>query len=347
MSGAYVVPVDEAATASTNAPRELEDPKVTGDVRNQVIGTKRYNPEKWLQSLSAVDGRPMPVIPVAVTMIGSAVILAVWVFVGKAKKGEVLVDSSMHTFIGLAAFFLLSFRANASYDRWYEGRKQWGMVINRTRDLARQFTQIVPDDAVEGGVWRRALGHIVAFAVTMKRHLRDERGLMELRDVLSQNDVDAILASAHMPLHVIDVLGSYVEQARRAGKISDIQSQILHDNLTGFEDYLGASERIKKTPMPFGFVVHLRSALVLWTTTLPLVLWSSLGWAGLLATLVVSYLILAAEQMSTEIENPFGHDAGDLPLGAICDTIKGNIKEILARAEKGHASLLAKEPCWK
>ena len=157
----------------------------------------------------------MPLIPVAVTMIGSAVILFVWVFIGDAKKGEVLADSSMHTLIGLAAFFLLSFRANASYDRWYEGRKQWGMVINRTRDLARQFTQIVPNDAVEGGVWRRALGHIVAFAVTMKRHLRDERGLMELRDVLSQNDVDAILASAHMPLHAIDVLGSYIEQARR------------------------------------------------------------------------------------------------------------------------------------
>ena len=136
MSGAYVLPVEGAETTSTNAPRELDDPKVTGDVRNQVIGTKRYNPEKWLQSLSAVEGRPMPVIPVAVTMLGSAVILAVWVFVGKAKKGEVLVDSSMHTFIGLAAFFLLSFRANASYDRWYEGRKQWGMVINRTRDRA-------------------------------------------------------------------------------------------------------------------------------------------------------------------------------------------------------------------
>ena len=92
--------------------------------------------------------------------------------------------------------------------------------------------------------------------------------------------------------------------------------------------------------------MHLRTSLVLWTVTLPLVLWENLGYMGLLATGLVGYLILASEQMSTEIENPFGHDAGDLPLGAICDTIKGNVKEVLERAEGGHKKLISMEPAW-
>jgi len=224
-----------------------------GDIRNQIIGTSKYNPESsWRQTLCAFTGRPFPALPLLGTVAAAAVVLVLWVKVSNAADNEVLVNSSMHTFIGLAAFFLLSFRANASYDRWYEGRKQWGMVINRTRDISRQITTYISDDGIEGiegGVWRRALGHVAAFPVAMKRHLRDEKGMMEARDILSEADVQAILAAKHMPLYILDVLSAYVETAMKAGDISDIQAMAIDANLTGFEDYLGAAERIKKTPM--------------------------------------------------------------------------------------------------
>ena len=34
---------------------------------------------------------------------------------------------------------------------------------------------------------------------------------------------------------------------------------------------------------------------------------------------------------AVEIENPFGHDFNDLPLGMICETIAKNVREILDR----------------
>ena len=230
---------------TTTAPHPIGPPSSTGDHRNQVV----YKPDEWLQSLIAIKGRALPLAVIGAVAASSAVLLAIVVFGTGAgyenceddDDGEcrtVIMSSAAHTFVGIAAFFLLGFRANASNDRFYEGRKQWGMVINRTRDLSRQIVTYLPDadSGVKGGsTHRRACGFVVAFAVTMKRHLRDERGeLGELRDVLSQEDCDAIAEAKHMPLYVLDVLSSYIERARSTGAISDIVAQTLDNNVTGY-----------------------------------------------------------------------------------------------------------------
>ena len=34
------------------------------------------------------------------------------------------------------------FRTNQSYDRWWEARKIWGTILNRTRDITAQVRQL-------------------------------------------------------------------------------------------------------------------------------------------------------------------------------------------------------------
>jgi putative membrane protein len=123
-----------------------------------------------------------------------------------------------------------------------------------------------------GGSGRGILGFIIAFAVTKKRHLRDEKGLQELESVLSIQDVRNIQEAEHMPLYCIDILTSYIQEAYAAGKISDPVRLILDLNITAFQDTLGGCERIKKAPIPVAFVVHMRALMVLGLITLPMTL---------------------------------------------------------------------------
>ena len=237
-------------------------------------------------------------------------------------------DDKAHTHSGFALFLLLAFRANSSYDRFWAGRKLWGQTINRTRDLARQIVHYVRDEPPRH---RRILGFIIAFAVTKKRHLRDERGLQELDTVLSIQDVRNIQEAEHMPLYCIDVLTNYIQEAYAAGKISDPVRCMMDLNIKTFQDTLGGCEGIKETPIPVAFVVHMRALMVLWLITLPMTLAHLMGWTTIVVSFVVTFAILGIDAMAVEIENPFGHDYNDLPLGMICETIAQNVREILDR----------------
>ena len=180
---------------------------------------------------------------------------------------------------------------------------------------------------------RRILGFIVAYAVVLKRHLRDEKGLQELESVLSIQDLRNIQEAEHMPIYCIDVLTNYIQKACAAGKISDHVLYMMDANLTQFLEALGGCERIKKTPVPVAFVVHMRAFMIMWLCTLPLTLAASMGWTTIPVCFIVAFAILGIDGMSVEIENPFGHDLNDLPLGLLCETIGRNVREILDRSQ--------------
>ena len=42
----------------------------------------------------------------------------------------------MHTTVGFVLSLLLAYRTNTAYDRWWEGRKLWGGLVNNSRNLA-------------------------------------------------------------------------------------------------------------------------------------------------------------------------------------------------------------------
>ena len=50
----------------------------------------------------------------------------------------------MHSILGFVLSLLVVFRTNTAYDRWWEGRKQWGMLVNNTRNLAIKINSLLP-----------------------------------------------------------------------------------------------------------------------------------------------------------------------------------------------------------
>jgi putative membrane protein len=289
----------------------------------------------WKETLVAWSGRPLPpLIMSLVYLLFVAVVTVVSEVVMPRVGGSLAVDGVTTSSVGGCLFFLLVFRSNASYDRWWEGRKKWGMVINRTRDLARQSICYMGRSSVHVDPMVR---HIIAFAVTMKRHLRGERELTELstKEVLSHDQIVEIQSAKHMPLLVLERLSSTICAAKRAGELSDIEAMALDANLTQYEDDLGACERILKTKMPFAYIIHLRFFLVIWLLTLPFALVDKVGWGTIPVSMAIHFALVGLEMIGVEIENPFGHDYNDLPLDSITDdTITANLLELLQRHEK-------------
>jgi len=316
---------------------------------------KKTASEAWLPTLLAGEGRANP----GLIMVGmSCWAVAVTCFEklylteerfgsadcddGTCKKYSIKAPYTSVAVVGGALFFLMVFRTNASYDHWWEGRKKWGMIINRTRDFVRQSCAFVSDPQLNDSMTRWT----VAFAITTKRHLRFERGLTELEGMFPAAELAKISGAKHMPLYCLERLSTLTRIARldpREHLVTDIIHSTMDANLTQFEDELGACERILKTPFPFAYVVHLRTFMCLWLMALPFALVGTTNWLTIPVTLIVAYALLGIETIAVEIENPFGHDFNDLPIDSICQTIEGNLFELLQRriAERAQAAAAA------
>ena len=257
---------------------------------------------------------------VAACVIWSGLVVLAWHYGFKVG-----IPSTLHALVGTALGLLLVFRTNASYDRFWEGRKLWGGIVNETRNLIRGAKAHFGGDPA-------LLAHLTrwtaAFPFAAMNGLRGTKGLGAAAKYLPADRVEEVAASPHPALAIAQEMTGCLVEARQRGHISNHILVALDQNIQLLVDYLGGCERIRKTPLPFAYVVHLRRALVAYCFTLPFALVESFGWATLIDVLLVSYVFFGIEEIGVEIEGPFGFDDNDLPLEQICDTIQRNLSQI-------------------
>ncbi len=225
---------------------------------------------------------------------------------------------------------LLVFRTNTAYERFWEGRKVWGTIVNNVRNLSRQIWVSVEEISPEDKEHKiTALHLLVAFAVATKLHLRSESVNNELKELMHGDKFLQLKIMNNPPIEVAFWIGDYLQFQYRRNSINSYQLTALHELLDGMVDCLGACERILKTPIPLAYSIHLKQLLLLYCILLPFQLVESLQWwTGAMVSLV-SFTLFGIEAIGLEIENPFGYDANDLPLDAICSTMKRNIDDLI------------------
>ncbi|MEZ4293494.1 MAG: bestrophin family ion channel [Polyangiaceae bacterium] len=296
-----------------------------------------YDAHRWWDHLLDVKGSMVrEIIPgVMIVVVWSAGVVALDKYV--ARVG---IPSTVHSLVGLALGLLLVFRTNASYDRFWEGRKQWGGMVNETRNLARASSVLLraaPD------LHRPIVRWTAVWAYSAMCSLRGRRGLGPAADGLPVSEREEVLAADHVPLAVAVRITRLLNEAKERGVVSDYQQMTLDHNVQLLIDYLGACERIRRTPLPFAYVVHLRRALVLYCFSLPFALIETFGWATIGLVFVLAYTFFGIEEIGVEIEDPFGEDDNDLPLERICSTIEKNVLA-LSGEEAPAAKSAAPEP---
>jgi putative membrane protein len=166
--------------------------------------------------------------------------------------------------------------------------------------------------------------------------LRGQSNLGPSAEDLPANELAAAQTAQHPALYVAHRMSSCLQHARVRGLITDIIQMSLDQNVQLLVDYVGGCERIRKTPLPFAYAVHLRRALVIYCLTLPFALVESFGWFTIFDVLFVTYTFFGIEEIGVEIEGPFGDDANDLPMQDLCETIQNNIYALagLSRTER-------------
>lgn len=246
---------------------------------------------------------------------------------------NLMLNPSIFSLLGIVLSILLVFRTNSAYDRWWEGRKQWGALVNNCRNLAimvhSTFEKKNLADRHQMGVY------ISNFCIAFKEHLRDGTKVEELI-FLSEEDKKVYAEKSHIPNHISYQMHQLVQDAYKRGEITGEDHLNFKPHLMSMLDILGACERIKKTPIPFSYAVYIKIFIIAYAIVMPFALESTFHLLSIPLTMFVFFAFIGIELMAEEIEGPFGLDCNDLPTGTIAHTIKENVFEIL-EAKKGHA----------
>jgi putative membrane protein len=220
---------------------------------------------------------------------------------------------------------LLVFRTNTAYDRWWEGRRQWGTLVNSSRNLAIKLAGMLES----GDGDRRLFAHLIpAFAVALKSHLLAEETAL-LLDEKPHPEIPAFDKNRHVPNQVAARMMARLQAMLREQRITGEQLLFLQTDASAFLDVCGACERIKNTPIPYSYSEFIKKFIVLYVLTLPVGLVFSLGYFAIPVVVFIFYVLGSLELIAEEIEDPFGRDANDLPMQRMCENIRRNVEEIL------------------
>ena len=243
------------------------------------------------------------------------------------KDSSIRNISLIHTLLGFVLSMLLVFRTNTAYDRWWEGRKLLGKMVNDSRNLAIKLHAILPEDDKENRDFFKK--YLCFFPHLLSRHLSKQSTKMELAQDQQHTEVEQL---PHPPNALIWRIQNQVHKLYREGVITGDQLIILDTQLSGFLDVCGGCERIKNTPIPYSYSSFTKKFIVIYVITLPIAYAMSIGYMMTFLTVFVFYVLMSLEVLAEEIEEPFNNEENDLPMELIAQNIERNIIRIFSES---------------
>lgn len=230
----------------------------------------------------------------------------------------------MHSILGFVLSLLVVFRTNTAYDRWWEGRKLWGALVNNTRNLAVKMNAFLPAECTaQREFFKTMIGN---FPTALKEHLRGGINLDELENMDSFKD--RVVGREHVPNLMIQDMYRQTKSCHDAGHLTGDELIIVDRELKSFFDIMGACERIKNTPIPFSYSIFLKKFIFFYVLTLPIGFVAYFEFWAIPISVFVFYVLVSLEIIAEEIEMPFGVDPNDLPTQGLSDMIRRNVNEI-------------------
>ena len=284
-----------------------------------------YNPKDWISfifQLSKADTFRKLIPMMVIIGIYSGIIAYLEIEYWRLPEDSPIKNISvMHGMLGFVISLLLAYRTNTAYDRWWEGRKMWGSLVNSSRNLALKLAVILTEE--NDRVYFKKM--IPGYASILHKHLNDSETAKQLFD-----DVDLeIDHHKHRPNQIAKMLFQKVNNLYVSKKITGEQLIILNNELQSLTDICGACERIKNTPIPYSYSAFIKKFIFIYVLTLPFAYVFILGYYVIPVVVFIFYVLASLELIAEEIEDPFGGDANDLPTKKIASNIKKHIEELL------------------
>jgi putative membrane protein len=259
---------------------------------------------------------------------------------------KVSLPFSVAAILGSALAIFLAFRNNNSYSRWWEARTIWGGIINNSRIFARQIianadhaTAIgkATPEQVEG--YKKELIHRqIAFAHALRLHLRRQNSWEELRHLLSEKEFAELGKKNNKPNYLLQNQGIRIKEGMRSEILGAFDNISLEPTLAGFNNFQGACERIKNTPLLRQYHFFTKLFLLVFMAILPFSLitdFSKMGVPALMIPLsiLVSFVFGVMGKVGEVNEDPFENQITDIPMTSMCNTIERDLKEMLGETD--------------
>lgn len=289
-----------------------------------------YNPKEWLRFIfnfhQADTFRKLFPLLIILGIYSAGVVWMVQDYWHLPPESSIKNITIMHSLLGFVISMLLVFRTNTAYDRWWEGRRQWGALVNASRGLAIKLSSVL--DGEQNAEHRAFFAAIIPnYAFALKEHLR-RKTTPEEWEVITSIDTYTIADADHTPNRMALEIMRRVDKLYDMGTFKAEHLMIMNNEIQALADVCGACERIRNTPIPFSYSSFLKKFIFFYVMTLPWGYVFTLQYLMIPVVMFIFYVLASLEVIAEEIESPFGDDANDLPLDQIATGIRRTVKEL-------------------
>jgi len=224
-----------------------------------------------------------------------------------------------HLLFSFCLSIIIAFRINVAYNRWWEARTLWGILVNNCRNLTMKINSYIGFNNDP-----RLRLYLQNFPLLLCYHLRkDDEGA---KGILQK--INLVTDSNFSPTLLLNLILNKINDYHHCGKLNMERFLALDAHFTVLTDVLGGCERIRNTPPPPGFSLFTRFALLFYMLIFPFGWINSFGLLIAPIIMVLIYVLLGLEILAEEIEEPFGTDSNDLPLDSLAESLSMQICEI-------------------
>lgn len=241
-------------------------------------------------------------------------------------RDAALIPAEIHAALTLVLGWLLVFRTNTAYGRWWDARTLWGEIVSVSRTLAAKYAHMLnlPEEELDG-----AGRYLVAFSWGLRDHLRDAA----TSDSLSECDgYDETVK--HVPVFLVDRLYKCLFQWKANGWIDGADQRVIDADLRRLHELAGQCECIRLTRLASSYRVFVRQCIAVCLLTIPWGISGDFGWWAVPLTGLTAYFMLGLEVVAEHVEEPFGDDEDDLDLDRLCTAVTDTVQETIARAKQ-------------
>jgi len=218
---------------------------------------------------------------------------------------SIKIPTGIHQLIGFLIAMLLVFRTNTAYDRWWEGRKMLDVINSKSSVIIT----ILNSNSLSREDSLSFKGLFNIFLEATKIILKNTQ---RKNDILLHKEL----------MESVSLILIVVKKFNAQKKITDQEYNTILQAMCTSVEAISACERIKTTPIPFSYFIHIKISILLYLVTLPFSLFADMQLWSTLVVMVLYFLISGVEIISSEIENPFSGEPNDLPVDNIIDSIK-------------------------
>jgi len=250
--------------------------------------------------------------------------------------------AEIHAAFTLVLGWLLVFRTNSAYQRWWEARTLWGQLVNTCRNVSVKLTTL---GNIDDSDLREVQRLILQFPVVLKNHLRNAPQARPGNELTAGETLAADTPTInHLPSDLVQRMYLQLSRWKAIGRIDANEQRIFDHDLSQFLHICGGCERIRNTLTVRSYRVFVRQCIFLFLLTFPWGIANDFQWWTIPLTIIIAYFMLGLESVAEVVEEPFGDTEDDLDLDGLCTAISRSVTQIFERKFRGESGATPSAP---